>query len=84
MTALNCIGNYAALFLTLAMGGVEAGTWYVSTQGNDTAAGTATQPFRTITHAYGLARAGDTILVLPGVYTDYTSGWGLHLGWSRY
>lgn len=35
---------------------------------------------RTITHAYSLAHPGDRILVLPGIYTDYASGWGLHLG----
>jgi len=29
-----------------------------------------------------VASAGTTILVAPGVYTDYTSGWGIHLGKS--
>lgn len=60
----------------------EAGTYYVSTQGNDSNPGTAAQPFRTITHAYGVASPGTTILVMPGTYTDYTSGWGIHLGTS--
>jgi sulfur relay (sulfurtransferase) complex TusBCD TusD component (DsrE family) len=53
---------------------------FVSTLGNDSNPGTALQPVRTITRAYSLAGAGDTITVLPGVYTDYTSGWGLRLG----
>ncbi|MGH7490458.1 MAG: right-handed parallel beta-helix repeat-containing protein, partial [bacterium] len=57
-------------------------TLYVGAQGNDSNPGTATQPFRTITRAYSLAGPGTTILVAPGVYSDYTSGWGLHLGKS--
>src|SRR5205823_5846069 len=35
-----------------------------------------------ITHAYGRASAGTTIYVASGTYTDYTSGWGIHLGSS--
>ena len=57
-------------------------TLYVSTAGNDSNPGTSAQPFRTITRAYSAASAGATILVAPGVYTDYTSGWGLRLGSS--
>ncbi len=60
----------------------QAATYYVSTSGSDSYPGTSTQPFRTITYAYGHAVAGDTIIVMSGVYTDYTSGWGLHLGSS--
>src|SRR5258706_12785134 len=55
---------------------------YVSTQGNNLNVGTLAQPLRTITRAYSLAVPGVTIIVLPGVYTDYTSGWGLRLGAS--
>src|SRR5213078_4014045 len=32
--------------------------------------------------AYRVAGPGVTIHVLPGVYNDYSSGWGLHLGAS--
>ena len=60
----------------------RAADLYVSTQGSDANPGTAAQPFRTITHGYAMAHAGDTVHVLPGVYTDYTSGWGIHLGAS--
>jgi hypothetical protein len=55
---------------------------YVSTQGSDSNPGTSAQPVRTITRAYALASAGTTIMVAPGVYTDYQSGWGLRLGKS--
>jgi hypothetical protein len=67
-------------FLTMSLFSAQAATLYVATTGNDSNPGTATQPFRTITYAYSKASAGTTILVAPGTYTDYTSGWGLHLG----
>jgi len=68
--------------LLVSFSQLGAADLYVSTQGSDANPGTAIQPCRTITHAYGLARPGDTVHVLPGVYTDYTSGWGIHLGAS--
>src|SRR5579862_8061117 len=71
------------LFLLVTLLGLahaQSATLYVSTQGSDSYPGTASQPFRTITHAYSVASAGTTILVAPGTYTDYSSGWGLHLG----
>lgn len=58
----------------------QAATLYVSTQGSDSNPGTSAQPLRTITRAYSLASAGTTIYVAPGTYTDYTTGWGIHLG----
>ena len=75
-------GGPSFLFLALSLLSAQGGDYYVSTQGNDSNPGTSAQPFRTITRAYGLATAGSTIIVLPGVYTDYTSNWGLHLGRS--
>src|SRR5260370_40198457 len=69
-------------FLTMSLFSAQAATFYVSTSVSDSNPGTSAQPFRTITHAYSKAGAGTTILVAPGVYTDYTSGWGLHLGAS--
>lgn len=59
-----------------------ANTFYVATNGSDSNPGTESQPFRTITNAYSQASAGTTIIVEPGTYTDYQSGWGLHLGSS--
>jgi hypothetical protein len=44
-------------------------TWFVSTQGSDGAAGTATtSPLASIQHAVNLAQEGDTILVAKGAY----------------
>src|SRR5690348_10475358 len=76
------VRRLALLTLSLAMARAEGAILYVSTQGSDSNSGSSTQPFQTITHAYSLAAPGDTILVGPGVYTDYTSGWGIHLGAS--
>jgi hypothetical protein len=70
------------LFLALSLLSAQAADYYVSTQGSDSNPGTSAQPFRTITRAYGLATPGSTIIVLPGVYTDYTINWGLRLGRS--
>lgn len=66
----------------LFLANAQAATYYVATTGSDSNPGTSTQPFRTITYAYGKASAGTTILVAPGTYTDYTTGWGLHLSAS--
>ena len=60
----------------------QSATLYVSTSGSDSNPGTSAQPVRTITHAYSVASAGTTILVMAGIYTDYDSGWGIHLGKS--
>jgi hypothetical protein len=65
--------------LGLAWTGAPAAELYVSTAGSDAHPGTAAEPLRTITQAYALADAGSVIWVLPGTYTDYTSGWGLRL-----
>jgi hypothetical protein len=56
----------------------RAATYYVATTGSDSNPGTITNPFRTISYAYGSARGqksstaqcGDTIMVQPGTYTD--------------
>jgi hypothetical protein len=57
-------------------------TLYVSTSGSDSNPGTSSQPLRTIVKAYSLASAGTTVIVKAGTYTDYNSGWGIHLGKS--
>jgi len=58
---------------------VRAEEFYVAMEGSDSNPGTFAEPFRTITHAYSFAAPGVTIIVMPGVYTDYRSRWGLHL-----
>jgi parallel beta helix pectate lyase-like protein len=70
------------LYLVSVLAPAQAADLYVSTQGSDSNPGTSEQPFRTIAQAYGLAGPGVTIYVMPGVYDEYDSGWGIHLGAS--
>ena len=44
--------------------------YYVSTQGNDASAGTFDAPWRHINYAAGKVSAGDTVLVMGGVYKE--------------
>ncbi len=53
-------------FLLLSF--AHAATYYVSTSGSDSNAGTLSKPFKKIQRAVELARAGDTILVRGGTY----------------
>jgi len=57
-----------ATFLTAPA--VEPRTYYVATNGDDNRAGSEEEPLRTIQKAADLARAGDTILVRDGVYSE--------------
>lgn len=64
----------AAGFVYLAVGltwGALGATYHVSMQGNDTNAGTAASPWRTIQKAANVMVAGDTVLVSPGNYAEY-------------
>lgn len=44
-------------------------TFYVSTTGSDSNCGGQTAPFKTIQKAANVARAGNTVLILPGTYS---------------
>lgn len=48
----------------------RATTYYVATNGNDAAAGTATAPFKTVAYAVDKMVAGDTTYVRSGVYKE--------------
>ncbi len=61
--------------LSLLTSSAFATTYYVATTGSDSNPGTSASPFRTIKYAYSKVAAGDMILVRPGKYTDYQSGW---------
>jgi hypothetical protein len=75
--SLRRLGMLIGLFAAVHVYGA---TLYVSTSGSDSYPGTSSQPLRTIVKAYSLASAGSTIIVKAGTYTDYNSGWGIHLG----
>ena len=48
----------------------SAASWYVATNGSDSAAGTLAAPFQTLSNAYSKASAGDTIQVRGGTYRE--------------
>ena len=55
--------------LALLTGGASAATFYVSPTGNDRNSGTSEgHPFRVVQHAIDRMQAGDTLVVLDGVY----------------
>ena len=63
------VSGLLILRLTTAFGATT--TYYVSTDaGLDTNAGTLNQPFKTISKAASLAKAGDTVLVRAGIYRE--------------
>jgi len=76
------VGGLYALLVNfgLVVASAQAAEFYVATQGSDADPGTPAHPFQTITYGYRMAGEGDTIYVLPGVYTDYKSRWGIRLG----
>ncbi|WZP01133.1 DUF4082 domain-containing protein (plasmid) [Isosphaeraceae bacterium EP7] len=49
--------------------------YIVSPTGNDSAAGTATAPWKTLQHASDLAKPGDVISVRAGTYAGFIMGW---------
>src|SRR6185295_14894231 len=47
-------------------------TYYLSTSGNDSAAGTSSAPWKTFSKAWGVLQGGDTLIVNDGTYTSVT------------
>jgi hypothetical protein len=63
----------AFLFLPVMPVQAFGKTYYVSTKGNDSGAGTIGSPWRTIDHAVNNVVPGDTILVRGGTYNEAVS-----------
>lgn len=57
------------LLLAMAPPVTFVSTYYVSTSGSDSNAGTEAAPFRTIQKAASVVSAGDTVIVAAGTYT---------------
>src|SRR3954463_9134253 len=58
------------LLLAAGSAATQAAQWQVSGHGLDTDACNSSAPCRSISEAIRRARAGDTIVVLPGLYGD--------------
>jgi hypothetical protein len=69
MRAVSIVLFSAALVLAVARSG-ECADYYVATTGDDDAAGSSADPWRTIQHAAGAVGAGDTVIVMDGVYDE--------------
>jgi hypothetical protein len=69
MTHLKFLATLAVVFAA-APAGASAATYTVSPSGQDTNPGSAAQPFGTITRAAQVAKAGDTVNVVSGVYAE--------------
>jgi hypothetical protein len=51
---------------------LSATIYFVATTGSDSAAGTVTAPWKTLSHAASVAQAGDSVEVRAGVYSQQT------------
>jgi hypothetical protein len=71
--------GFCVLFVVLLIARVDAATYYVSPSGNDSNPGSPDQPFRNILTAYGLTNPGDTVIVMPGSYSETYNDYGLRL-----
>lgn len=61
----------AILFVLLLVSvGAYAGSYYVAIEGNDTAAGTESLPWRTIQKAADTLKAGDIVFIREGTYNE--------------
>jgi hypothetical protein len=60
----------AVLTVTAAVTTGSGSIFYVSTAGSDSNPGTLASPWLTIQHAASTVQAGDTVYVLPGVYSE--------------
>ncbi|HSC38706.1 MAG TPA: DUF1565 domain-containing protein, partial [Chitinophagaceae bacterium] len=68
----NLIPGFALLFLLFSFPAFPA-VYYVANNGDDTHAGTISQPFLTIQRAQTAAAAGDTVYVRGGTYNMTTA-----------
>ncbi|NLK42511.1 MAG: DUF1565 domain-containing protein, partial [Planctomycetes bacterium] len=58
-----------SVMIGLAVGVVSAQQWFVCPAGSDDPNGSFEQPFETIQQALNAAQDGDTIVLMPGVYS---------------
>jgi hypothetical protein len=68
--ALSMLATLVAVDTVNPAGAAVAKTFYVAPTGNNSAAGTAAAPYRTIKKAVARASSGDTIVLRDGVYRE--------------
>lgn len=80
-TKKNILAGLVVFFLSLFIfpeiaGGAKAAGYFVSVDGNDSNAGTSSQPFQTIQKGINAASPGDEVVVMPGVYSGSYATYG--------
>lgn len=60
---------FCVMLIGFAAGAASAQQWFVSPVGSDDPNGSPEQPFETIQQALDAAQDGDTIILMPGVYS---------------
>ena len=63
---------WLALALASACASARAASYRVAPGGDDTAPGTAAQPWKTLQHAADRARGGDLVTIEPGAYVGFS------------
>src|SRR2546422_6375595 len=63
-------GHVHAVVVSQPGGSTATGSYYVSTAGDDSNAGTSASPWKTIQKAANTLHAGDTVIVSPGAYSE--------------
>jgi len=61
------------LLIVTSLWAHTAKTYYVAKNGSDSNPGTQSEPWLTISHAAGIARAGDTVYVMAGIYSEFVN-----------
>ena len=61
---------YCFFLLALVGASVQAETYYIALDGDDSNPGSLQQPWRTITKANNTLQAGDTVLIRAGTYAE--------------
>lgn len=56
------------IFVLTFIAVLKSTEYVVSPQGNDCACGSSSAPFATVKHAASIAKAGDTVTIMPGIY----------------
>ncbi|MDA8170810.1 MAG: hypothetical protein M0Z48_03170 [Nitrospiraceae bacterium] len=67
---LTLLLTLTVLSLLIAAGGAFAAPYYVSPGGSDSAAGTSSSPWGTFSHAMAVIKAGDTLYLEDGTYSQ--------------
>src|SRR5262249_40901714 len=70
LTAIDSTSGITGTQSGISVTQTAGNTYYVSTTGSDSNAGTLTAPFLTVNHGVSVLHAGDTLYIEGGTYTE--------------